>query len=93
MGCTSPVGVVSRTTDGLATDNGRTLNCYHGFSVDAGAAAEAQIRDGSVSGTILGSSRLAGAGKDGPFNHGGVAVIGVWIEVVSGTPTVSVYGH
>ena len=95
MGCPAPVSPVVRTTDGLATSDGRNLICYHGSHVDAGAAAVVEIREGSVSGTILNTHRLGAAGEDGEgISAQGVAVaLGIWVEVVSGTPTVTVYGH
>lgn len=89
-----PALPIARTTDGLAQFDGHTPRTLHGFHVDAGAAAEVQIRDGSAGGTIIATSRLGAAGDDGPFWFGdrGITVAnGVWIEVVSGTPTVTVY--
>jgi hypothetical protein len=86
----APVGVLNRTTDGLV-GSFRTL---YGFHVDAAAAAEVQIRDGSATGTLIASSRLGAAGDDGPFwfDRGIATAGGIWVEVVSGAPTVAVYG-
>lgn len=85
-----PVGYAVRTTDGLAS----AFTVLHGFHVDAGAAAVVEIRDGSAAGAILATSRLGAAGDDGPFffERGIATQGGVWVEVVSGTPTVTVYG-
>ena len=89
-----PAHPVVRTTDGLAQIDGVTPRILRGFHVDAGAAAEVQIRDGAVGGALIASSRLGAAGDDGPFWFGdaGIATAnGIWVEVVSGTPTVTVY--
>lgn len=84
-----PVAAEVKTADGLTS-----FGVFHGFHVDAGAAAEVQIRDGSASGTILATSRLGAAGDDGPFffERGVATAGGVFVEIVSGTPTVTVYG-
>lgn len=88
-----PVNPVVRTTDGLAQIEGITPRHYHGANMDAGAAAVVEIRDGSVTGTILDTLRLGAAGEtSSPFAERGITTAnGVWIEVVSGTPTVTVY--
>ena len=88
-----PVTPVVRTTDGLAQVEGITPRHYHGANVDAAAAAVVEIRDGSATGKILDTLRLGAAGETGtPFSERGIATAnGVWIEVVSGTPTVTVY--
>lgn len=85
-----PVGCETRTTDGLAG----TFTVLHGFSVDAAAAAVVEIRDGSASGKILATGRVsASALPDRAFFERGIATAGgIWVEIVSGTPTVSVYG-
>jgi hypothetical protein len=78
-----------RTTDGAVT--GRIL---YGFSVDAAAAAVVEIRHGaSVAGPIVGTVRLAAAGADWRwYGPGGISCPdGIWVEVVSGTPSVSVH--
>ncbi len=84
---------VVRTTDGLVAVEGINPTTYHGAHVDAGAAAEVQIRDGSATGTILWTLRLTAAGNgDDQFRERGIGCAGgIWVEVVSGTPTVTVY--
>lgn len=88
-----PTTPVVRTTDGLAQVDGTTPKIFHGGNVDAVAAAEVQIRDGAVGGALLATSRLGAAGQDEwPFSERGIATAnGIWIEVVSGTPTVTVF--
>lgn len=84
---------IDRTTDGLAQIEGISPGTYHGAHVDAGAVAEVQIRDGSATGRILWSARLGAAGTaDDEFKERGIGTAGgVWVEIVSGTPTVTVY--
>ncbi len=86
----APVGSEVRTTSGLTS-----YRTFHGFHVDAGAAAVVELRDGSAAGALLATTRLAGAGKDGPyFIERGIATAnGVYVQIVSGTPTVTVYGR
>lgn len=90
-----PVAHTQRTTDGLAAKDGVNLRTLFGFHVDADGPAEVQIRDGSATGDIIATSRLATAADDGPFWFGpqGIATAGgIWVEIVSGSPTVTVYG-
>jgi hypothetical protein len=86
-----PVGAYAVTADGLIAAGPRV---YYGTHVDAGAAAQVEIRDGGAAGKLLWSSRLAAAGtddhKDVP-KEGIATKDGIWVEVVSGTPTVTVY--
>ncbi|MEX2439681.1 MAG: hypothetical protein WD739_07350 [Actinomycetota bacterium] len=90
-----PVLPISRTSDGLAQNDGYTPRTFHGGVVKAGAACEVEIRDGSVAGTVLSSARLGAAGEIvlplGPSERGVATANGVWVEVVSGTPTVTVF--
>jgi hypothetical protein len=86
----APVGSEVRTTSGLTS-----YRTFHGYHVDASAAAVVEIRDGSAGGAVIATTRLAGAGKDGPyFIERGIATAGlVYVQIVSGTPTVTVYGR
>jgi hypothetical protein len=88
-----PVSPVVRTTDGLAQIEGITPRHYHGGHMDAAAAAVVEIRDGSAAGAVIDTLRLGAAGEtDGESSERGVVTAnGVWVEVVSGTPTVTVY--
>jgi hypothetical protein len=88
-----PTTPVVRTTDGLAQVDGTTPKIFHGGNVDAGAAAVVEIRDGAVGGALLDTVRLAAAGVgDFHFSERGIATAnGIWVEVVSGTPTVTVF--
>lgn len=90
---TTPVAAFNLTADGLV--NAGEPKRFHGFQITAAAAAEVEIRDGSVTGTILAKARLAAAGEQPPtplFIERGVQTAGgIWVEVVSGTPTVVVY--
>ena len=85
-----PVDAVERTSDGLAG----SFRQFCGFHVDSAVAAVVEFRDGSALGKLLATSRLAGAGDDGPFFFPRAITTagGVWVEIVSGTPTVIVYG-
>jgi hypothetical protein len=88
-----PTTPVVRTTDGLVTVEGYTPKNFHGASMDAGAAAQVEIRDGAVTGQIIATLRLGGAGVDETpsFEKGVATANGIWVEIVSGTPTVTVY--
>ena len=86
-----PVEAIEKTADGLAG----SLKVFHGFHVDAGAAAEIQIRDGSAAGKLLASSRLGAAGDDGPhfFERGITTANGIWVEFVGASGgSVTIYG-
>lgn len=85
---------VLRTTDGLVQIDSQTLGTFHGAQMTAAAAAVAEIRDGGATGDLLFTLRLAAAGEDETpfFSERGIATKGgIWVEVVSGTPTVTVY--
>lgn len=85
-----PADAVVRTTSGLASG----LSTFHGFHVDAGAAAQVEIRDGSAGGKILATCRLGAAGEKGPFffERGIATAGGIFVQIVSGTPSVTVFG-
>lgn len=86
-----PVGAEVRTSDGLIP-NFRT---FHGFSVDATVAGVVEFRDGSATGKVLAVVRIGGAsgGYDVRFFERGIATAGgIWVQIVSGTHTVTVYG-
>jgi hypothetical protein len=88
-----PTTPVVRTTDGLVTVEGYTPKNFHGAQINAAAAAVVEIRDGSAAGQIIATLRLGAAGEDEtPSYESGIATAnGIWVEVVSGTPSVTVY--
>ncbi len=84
-----PYGVVNRATDGLTG-----LRVFGGFAAKATTACEFEIRDGSAAGALLASGRTAAAGDVAPVTLArGVATAGgVYVEIVSGTVTIAVFG-
>ncbi len=88
-----PVEAVVRTTSGLADVEGITPRHYHGANVDASAAAVVNIRDGSSTGKILDTLRAATGAETGtPFSERGITTAGgVFVQILSGTATVTVY--
>ena len=88
-----PNAPITRTTSGLCTVEGYTPRNYHGAHLDATTAAVVEIRDGGASGQILDTLRVGAAGEDStPTYENGVATAGgIYVNVVSGTVTVTVY--
>ncbi|HXF71609.1 MAG TPA: hypothetical protein VNO79_03250 [Actinomycetota bacterium] len=89
----APVACVNRTASGLVSLDGSTPRRFHGAGLTAGAAAVVEIRDGGATGTILWAGRVGAAGEiDSPFSDRGIATAnGVYVNIVSGTPTVWIY--
>lgn len=83
------LGYEVRSTNGLVA-----FTRYHGFHLEAAGACEVRIRDGSATGAVLGGLTLAAAGRGGPgpLPAGVATANGIWVEVVSGTPSVTVFG-
>ena len=79
----------SRTTDGLVSNGGR----FWGFSVVGTAGDSVLFNDGSATGSILGGCKLTAEKTSETvfFAQGVSAPAGVWVEVVSGTPTIVIY--
>jgi len=89
-----PAVPVTRTTSGLCQVEGTTPKIAVGAYMQAGAAAEVVLHDGTVGGTVVGGLSLAAAGKTPMGFFGAMGFVtgaGVYVEIVSGTPTVVVY--
>ena len=60
--------------------------------VDAASSAVVNVRDGDGAGAILATVRLGAAGSQSVVFGGEIVTkTGVYVEIVSGTPTVVVY--
>ncbi|MGQ0670216.1 MAG: hypothetical protein ACT4PO_11185 [Actinomycetota bacterium] len=81
--------VESVTADGLTG-----FRLWAGYSMEAAAAAKVQFRDGALAGKLLGSVELTAAGSIAPvvFPYPIATAAKLWVEVVTGAPTVAVYG-
>lgn len=67
---------------------------WGGYSMEAAAAAKVRFRDGTATGKILGTIELTAAGSIAPqVFPDPISTAGkVFVEVVTGAPTVAVYG-